>query len=210
MITKYVAGFMFDMRNKLVALVQKDRPNWQKGLFNAIGGHVEENEAPLDAMVREFKEETGLVTAREAWRHYAKLTGSNDGGWEVDWFWALSLEKTLREARAPGVEPIYVLATTAVSGRYIPTVANLPWLLEMALVSISGVDRCGFHLITEHIQVALLCASPMRKSRARKISSAHAWLFHWMGVTLAIECAQCTSVSLKSNTRYGPIARHVG
>ncbi len=43
-----------------VLLVMKDRPNWQKGRLNLVGGKVEKGESPLLAAVRELKEETGL------------------------------------------------------------------------------------------------------------------------------------------------------
>lgn len=44
-----------------VLLVLKDRPAWQKGRLNLIGGKVEEGEDPITAAVRELKEEAGLV-----------------------------------------------------------------------------------------------------------------------------------------------------
>jgi len=39
--TKYVCGFLFDMAFKHVALINKVRPDWQKGKLNGIGGKVE-------------------------------------------------------------------------------------------------------------------------------------------------------------------------
>ena len=43
-----------------VLLVQKERPEWQKGFFNLVGGKIE-NEGCAQAALRELKEETGLV-----------------------------------------------------------------------------------------------------------------------------------------------------
>ncbi len=57
---KYVLGFLFDINDDTVLLVRKNRPSWQNGLLNGIGGKIEPGETPLEAMVREFKEETGL------------------------------------------------------------------------------------------------------------------------------------------------------
>ena len=43
-----------------ILLVEKDRPEWQKGRFNLVGGHVEQGEGIAEAAVREFAEETGM------------------------------------------------------------------------------------------------------------------------------------------------------
>lgn len=54
----YVVGFITD--KKRVLLIRKNRPEWQKGLYNGIGGLMQENETPELAMTRESKEETNL------------------------------------------------------------------------------------------------------------------------------------------------------
>jgi 8-oxo-dGTP diphosphatase len=69
----YVLGFQFDAEGSRVALIRKNRPDWQAGLYNGIGGHVETNELPGDAVLREFAEETGRSQDDVGWRHYARL-----------------------------------------------------------------------------------------------------------------------------------------
>ena len=66
----YVCGFLFqgDDLDK-VALIKKKRPAWQAGKLNGIGGSIESGETPLNAMRREFFEETGKVT--DEWRCFA-------------------------------------------------------------------------------------------------------------------------------------------
>jgi 8-oxo-dGTP diphosphatase len=72
-IQKYVIGYLFDGKDK-VALIEKNRPDWQKGRLNAPGGKMEKGETPLQASTREFREETG---AEITWRQFAELTGDS-------------------------------------------------------------------------------------------------------------------------------------
>lgn len=54
----FVLGFITD--RKRVLLIRKNRPEWQKGLYNGVGGLVLLDETQTDAMIREAKEETNL------------------------------------------------------------------------------------------------------------------------------------------------------
>lgn len=71
--TRYVLGFMFNEDNTRVALIRKNRPEWQAGKLNGIGGKIEEGESILEAMVREFHEETGYLTEEWMWRKVAVM-----------------------------------------------------------------------------------------------------------------------------------------
>ena len=46
-IKEYVAGFLFSRDGSLLALILKNKPDWQKGKLNAIGGKIEDGETPL-------------------------------------------------------------------------------------------------------------------------------------------------------------------
>jgi 8-oxo-dGTP diphosphatase len=70
---KYVVGFRFD--GDKVLLIRKNKPAWQAGRINGIGGKVEPGESSLDAMVREFREETGIETTIDDWTYVALMTG---------------------------------------------------------------------------------------------------------------------------------------
>lgn len=72
---KYVLGFMFSKDRHCVVLIDKTHPKWQAGKLNGIGGNVQQGELPIDAMIREFEEETGGATVRNQWKHFATLTG---------------------------------------------------------------------------------------------------------------------------------------
>jgi 8-oxo-dGTP diphosphatase len=74
MITNYVVGFAFNTQRDTVLLIHKQRPEWQKGLLNGIGGHVEKHDQSYhNAQAREFLEETGVWVSPDRWRHFAKI-----------------------------------------------------------------------------------------------------------------------------------------
>lgn len=73
---KYVLGFCFLEDRRCVAIL-RTKDDWQKGLVNGIGGTVKDGEFPLDAMVREFQEETGALTKRKHWQLGVVLRGEN-------------------------------------------------------------------------------------------------------------------------------------
>lgn len=81
----YVLGFAFSRDKCDMVLIEKTKPEWQKGKLNGIGGKVEpEDQSPLHAMIREFKEETGVDTFEtigdntNGWDHYATMIFNND------------------------------------------------------------------------------------------------------------------------------------
>lgn len=54
----------FPNNSDQVLLVMKDRPEWQKGFFNLVGGKVEEGEIIEEAAIRELWEETGYTPGK--------------------------------------------------------------------------------------------------------------------------------------------------
>jgi 8-oxo-dGTP diphosphatase len=73
--TNYVVGFMFSEDKQFVALIEKNRPAWQAGKLNGIGGKIEKDETPRAAMRREFQEETGVNTHEDDWTIVGRLEG---------------------------------------------------------------------------------------------------------------------------------------
>jgi 8-oxo-dGTP diphosphatase len=123
--TKYVLGFAFN--DVFVLLIEKKRPKWQYKRLNGIGGHIEENEAPIDAMVREFREETGIHTTVSQWEEFALMRGPD---WECVCFRSRN-EFDIGYARQMTDErPIAVNKNTL--GLY-PVLSNVPWLIGLAL-----------------------------------------------------------------------------
>ena len=76
----YVVGFAFNRKADHVVLIHKDRPEWQKGFLNGVGGKVELDidVTYADAMAREFKEKTGMFTVGAEWEHFATMHSGGD------------------------------------------------------------------------------------------------------------------------------------
>lgn len=68
---RMVLGFALDLPNQQVLLIRKNRPDWQAGKLNGVGGHMEGGDggSTRAAMRREFLEETGAPTLLEDWRY---------------------------------------------------------------------------------------------------------------------------------------------
>ena len=128
----YVAGFCFTPDRRHVALVWKNRPKWQAGKLNGIGGKVEPEETAIEAMEREFREEAGIRVT--GWRHFCSLGADTDRhaelptGWRVEFFVAFDAMEGFRTVTDEKVQLVPVNAVPA-----LPHLPNLDWLIPMAL-----------------------------------------------------------------------------
>lgn len=131
-----VVGFLFDEAEKFVVLIQKTKPEWQKGLLNGIGGKIEKGETPYMAMFREFKEEAG-VTIRN-WKYFGQISGTDsESPYKVHFFKAkvpslldIGLQ-TLTEEQVS----LHLVSEIHSAKNLIP---NLKFLIPMALT------KCNF------------------------------------------------------------------
>jgi len=72
-VNRYVLGFAFVGED--VLLIHKLRgPSVVRNKLNGIGGNIEVGETPLNAMVREFKEETDIDTTLRQWNYKALMS----------------------------------------------------------------------------------------------------------------------------------------
>jgi len=128
--TAYVVGLAFD-DDENVALIRKERPEWQKGFLNGVGGKIKEGESSLAAMVREFEEETGWGLPESEWELFVTLQGSSEqekGDWSVAFFRAVNVD--LKMLRTTTDEEIIIW-----HARHLPptTLGNLQWIIPLAL-----------------------------------------------------------------------------
>lgn len=125
-VIEYVAGFCFDYSRERLALILKNKPEWQNGCYNAIGGKIEAGEIPIDAMQREFLEETGADIW--AWNLFCTYKGP---GYIVYFFKAFS--KEIANVRTMETEEVKVFDLTGVELSDCKVIDNLNWLIPLAL-----------------------------------------------------------------------------
>lgn len=123
----YVLGFMFNADSSKVKLIRKARPEWQAGRLNGIGGKIEGDEVPRQAMQREFREEAGVATKCEEWQHVVTLRSAD---WEV-YVYGMSSDLYFEQCEAMTDEPL----ETHKVGIFLATedcISNLHWLIPLA------------------------------------------------------------------------------
>lgn len=74
---KYVNGLMIQGSTHKCLGILKNRPPFQAGKVNGVGGKIEWSESYYEAMVREFREETGVQTKAEDWELIVTLNGQD-------------------------------------------------------------------------------------------------------------------------------------
>lgn len=74
---RYCLGFLFSEDLSRVVLIKKNKPEWQAGKLNGVGGKIEDDEigpySAHKAMSREFEEETGAYVCPMDWNLFASL-----------------------------------------------------------------------------------------------------------------------------------------
>ena len=134
--TLYVVGFMLDEARKNVVLIQKNRPAWQAGYLNGVGGKIEGVETGREAMAREYEEEAGWVTQPADWQRICTISWPDDvervassDPPSVSFYRCISDE---------GVSGSETQTDEAVSVQWVdripalPVIPNLRWLIPLA------------------------------------------------------------------------------
>lgn len=122
----YVTGFLFSLDCTQVVLIQKNKPAWQAGKWNGVGGKVEEGESWGQCMSREFEEETGVAIPAEDWTHTVTLFNDE---FECRFFRAFS-DKAYE---AKTVETEHVSLWDLDHLQDCPVIDNLHWLVPFQL-----------------------------------------------------------------------------
>lgn len=125
----YVCGFLFDEEKNHVLLIKKNKPEWQAGKLNGIGGKMESGEAPLESMVREFKEEAGIYIPSILWKNFCVLKGSD----YVVHFFTATVPKDVFFSFTQMTEEKVVCISCNFHYNEHKMLPNLAWLLPLAL-----------------------------------------------------------------------------
>jgi 8-oxo-dGTP diphosphatase len=126
--TDYALGFAFNKEHTHVALIKKNKPTWQAGLLNGIGGKIEEGEEPIEAMVREFREESGIESEWFQWRELLTM-GSED--WTVYVYYTNVLDISKAESLTDEIVGVYDVNKILLDRTL--SISNLPWIISLIL-----------------------------------------------------------------------------
>lgn len=134
----YSSGFAIN--GNQVAVIKKNRPSWQAGRLNAIGGHAEPGERDIDTLTREFYEETGYESTIDDWRLFAILKGVD---FVLNLFVSYSIP--LNELKTTTDEEVLIVDIDSLN----PTnsLPNVSWLVKMA--NTIYLDRADYFTIEE-------------------------------------------------------------
>ena len=124
--SQYVLGLMFNCIKSEVVLIRKRKPKWQENLLNGVGGKIEQSESPINAMIREFKEEAGVLTEESDWRSFCVMEGRD---FDVFCFTG-SNQKHFQNAKTSSDEAIEKILVPMLNEKF--TVSNLDWLIYLA------------------------------------------------------------------------------
>lgn len=121
---QYVVGLCFDLSRNMVVMVHKrSGPQCVIGNWNGVGGKIDPGETPAQAMVREFREETGVEIIEDDWHQYATLNAIN---YDIHFFWAAS--SSMFQCRTMEKEPIKVWFVPDLMGES-NVMPNMRWMI---------------------------------------------------------------------------------
>jgi len=126
--TNYVCGFYFDSTFEQVVLIWKNKPKWQAGKLNGVGGKIEKGELPITAMRREFHEETGIF--HNEWVDLIVLQGED---WRVYFFCAIGKVNEFEYVETKEDEEIAKIEVNRLLANEYAHIPNLEWLIPMAM-----------------------------------------------------------------------------
>lgn len=118
----YTLGLLFNSDLTKVLLINKTKPDWQKGKINGIGGKVEVGESHFNCMIREFQEEAGLSVSW--WDNFTTIKGDT-------YYMSCWVAKGAPEAAVTQTEEEVILCDVGSLPKNV--LRNIRWLVPMAI-----------------------------------------------------------------------------
>lgn len=119
-------AFIFTPDFRQVLLIQKNRPTWQAGLINGLGGKCEPGEDALLCVSREVYEEANLAIYPEQWTYVSQILWAK---WQVDIF-ATVFAGHMNQAQAQTDEAVAWYSLNQLPENVM---SNLRWLIPLAV-----------------------------------------------------------------------------
>ena len=140
----FTVGIIFTPDLKAVYLLRKDRPKWQAGLLNGVGGKVEPHETFLSCMEREAREEAGYAGE---WVPFTSMKGADgpQGPWRCEVYYSV-MEPGASAPYTCEREQIEVHPVADLVNLIPQMVPHLPWLILAALNHHRAEPRQKFNL----------------------------------------------------------------
>lgn len=123
-IKKYSLVFIFTEEMNRVLMIQKIKPEFQRGLLNGVGGLMESKDMDMKSCaVREMKEETNLDITKKDLTYVLTMKGKD---WEVSVFAGFYRQEMGIEKQLTNEYPKWVYP-----GSYAKMIPNLEWIIPM-------------------------------------------------------------------------------
>ncbi|KKN18724.1 hypothetical protein LCGC14_0952850 [marine sediment metagenome] len=139
----YCVGFLFNVLGNRVLLLRKLSPAWQAGKYNGVGGKIEQGEIPIEAMNREWKEETASACSDPCpvrWSLYANIHSSSAG---CTLYAYRAFSDSIRYIKGVNDigEQFFQMPLDTFRNLHGAYIYNLPYLIHLALDSTVSIAR---------------------------------------------------------------------
>lgn len=134
----YSNVFALNSRYSEVVLVRKNRPAWQNGLLNAVGGKVDADETYLQCAIREFKEETSVDISEYPIHHFADLVGVD---YKIGFFLVILDDTAFYECKTTESEQIDRYDINEILTSQYDIVNNTPFMLSICMDFINSEGK---------------------------------------------------------------------
>lgn len=123
---KYSMGLAFNKSMTHVVLLEKNKPDFLKGFWNAPGGKIEEGETALKCCIREFNEECGVLIT--SWKHIFHCV-NKPNSYSLDVFYTTNDD--IFSAKTMTDEKVAVVAMQFLDMYHLAT--NINWMIPFCV-----------------------------------------------------------------------------